>query len=98
MTAEQISPWVKQALIDIEDSRFYEHQGLDVEGTARALVRNVMAGEVMEGGSTITQQLVKQTLLQSAATAEERAAAIEESIGRKLLEARLALALEEQYS
>ena len=52
----------------------------------------------MEGGSTITQQLVKQTLLQSATTAEERLAATEESIGRKLREARLALALEEQYS
>ena len=64
---------MKQALIDIEDSRFYEHHGLDIEGTARALVRNVVAGEVMEGGSTITQQLVKQTLLQAATTAEERA-------------------------
>jgi membrane peptidoglycan carboxypeptidase len=98
VTAEQISPLVKQALIDIEDSRFYEHHGLDIEGTARALVRNVVAGEVMEGGSTITQQLVKQTLLQTATTAEERQAATESSIGRKLREARLALALEQQYS
>lgn len=98
VTAEQISPLVKQALIDIEDSRFYQHHGLDVEGTARALVRNVVAGEVMEGGSTITQQLVKQTLLQAATTAEERQAATESSIGRKLREARLALALEQQYS
>ena len=88
----------KQALIDIEDSRFYEHHGLDIEGTARALVRNVVAGEVMEGGSTITQQLVKQTLLQAATTAEERAAATESSIGRKLREARLALAVEQQHT
>jgi membrane peptidoglycan carboxypeptidase len=94
---EAISEVMKQALVDIEDSRFYEHRGLDVEGTARALVRNVMAGSVMEGGSTITQQLVKQTLLQTAATPEERAAATEESVGRKLREARLALALERQY-
>ncbi|HEY0126286.1 MAG TPA: transglycosylase domain-containing protein [Blastococcus sp.] len=94
---EAISDVMKQALVDIEDSRFYEHQGLDVEGTARALLRNVMAGSVMEGGSTITQQLVKQTLLQTATTPEERAAATEESVGRKLREARLALALEEQY-
>jgi membrane peptidoglycan carboxypeptidase len=98
VAAEQISEVMKQALIDIEDSRFYEHHGLDIEGTARALVRNVIAGEVMEGGSTITQQLVKQTLLQAATTPEERQAATESSVGRKLREARLALALEQQYS
>jgi membrane peptidoglycan carboxypeptidase len=89
---------MKQALVDIEDSRFYEHHGVDVEGTLRALLRNVVAGEVMQGGSTITQQLVKQTLLQSATTAEERQAATETSVGRKLREARLALSLEEQSS
>src|ERR671920_610702 len=66
VTAEQIAPIMKQALVDIEDSRFYEHRGLDVEGTLRALFRNLRAGTVLEGGSTITQQLVKQTLLQTA--------------------------------
>ena len=60
---------MKQALVDIEDSRFYDHNGLDVQGTLRALVTNVAAGSVQEGGSTLTQQLVKQTLLQTAATA-----------------------------
>src|SRR5215212_2186095 len=98
VTADAISEVMKQALVDIEDSRFYEHRGLDVEGTARALARNLMAGSVREGGSTITQQLVKQTLLQTATTPEERLAATEESIGRKLREARLALALEDAYS
>ncbi|MCW2704539.1 MAG: glycosyl transferase family 51 [Blastococcus sp.] len=98
VTAEQISPAMKQALVDIEDSRFYEHHGVDVEGTARALVRNVVAGEVMEGGSTVTQQLVKQTLLQSATTSGERQAATESSVGRKLREARLALTMEQHYS
>src|SRR3712207_8595541 len=89
---------MKQALVDIEDSRFYDHNGLDVQGTVRALVKNVAAGSVQEGGSTLTQQLVKQTLLQTAATPEEEAAAVEESVGRKLREARLALALEDTYS
>jgi membrane peptidoglycan carboxypeptidase len=93
---DRIAPVMKQALVDIEDSRFYEHGGLDVEGTLRALARNVAAGSVVEGGSTITQQLVKQSLLQAAATADQRAAATEESVGRKLREARLALALEQQ--
>jgi membrane peptidoglycan carboxypeptidase len=98
VTPDQIAPVMKQALVDIEDSRFYEHRGLDVEGTLRALARNVVAGSVVEGGSTITQQLVKQTLLQAAVTPEERTAATEQSIGRKLREARLALAMEEQYT
>lgn len=95
---DRIAQVMKQALIDIEDSRFYEHRGVDLEGSARALVRNLAAGEVMEGGSTITQQLVKQTLVQTAATAEEREAATASSIDRKLREARLALAVEEKYS
>ena len=98
VTSEQIAQVMKHAMVAIEDSRFYEHNGLDVEGTLRALVKNIAAGEVQEGGSTLTQQLVKQTLLQSARTPEERDAAIEESVGRKLREARLALALEDTYS
>ncbi|SDF61202.1 penicillin-binding protein [Klenkia brasiliensis] len=98
VTADQISPIMKQALVDIEDSRFYEHNGLDVQGTLRALVTNLAAGGVEEGGSTLTQQLVKQTLLQTADTPEEREAADEQTVGRKLREARLALALEETYS
>jgi membrane peptidoglycan carboxypeptidase len=98
VTGDQIAPIMKQALVDIEDSRFYEHNGLDVQGTLRALVTNVAAGSVREGGSTLTQQLVKQTLLQTAATPEERQAAIEQTPGRKLREARLALALEQKYT
>src|SRR4029450_9778092 len=78
VTSDQIADVMKKALVDIEDSRFYEHNGLDVQGTARALVKNVAAGEVQEGGSTITQQLVKQTLLQTATTSVERTAAIEQ--------------------
>ena len=72
-------PVMKQALVDIEDSRFYEHNGLDVQGTLRALVTNVAAGSVQEGGSTLTQQLVKQTLLQTATTPEEQQAATEQT-------------------
>jgi membrane peptidoglycan carboxypeptidase len=98
VTADQISDVMKQSLVDIEDSRFYDHNGLDVQGTLRALVTNVAAGSVQEGGSTLTQQLVKQTLLQTAASPEEQSAAKEQTVGRKLKEARLALALEETYS
>jgi membrane peptidoglycan carboxypeptidase len=98
VTSQQISGVMKQALVDIEDSRFYIHNGLDVQGTTRALLKNLAAGSVQEGGSTLTQQLVKQTLVQTAPTPEERVAATEESVGRKLKEARLALALEDAYS
>ncbi|MGY1716958.1 transglycosylase domain-containing protein [Geodermatophilus sp. SYSU D01106] len=101
VTSDQIADVMKQALVDIEDSRFYEHNGLDVQGTLRAAVTNLSAGSVQEGGSTITQQLVKQTLLETADSAEERTAATEqdgvEGLSRKLREARLALALEETY-
>ncbi|MGY2067169.1 transglycosylase domain-containing protein [Blastococcus sp. SYSU DS0619] len=98
VTSDQIAEVMKQALVDIEDSRFYDHNGVDVQGTVRALMKNLAAGEVQEGGSTLTQQLVKQTLLQTATTPEAREAADAENVGRKLREARLALALEETYS
>jgi membrane peptidoglycan carboxypeptidase len=98
VASDRIAPVMKQALVDIEDSRFYRHNGLDVEGTLRALARNLAAGTVLEGGSTITQQLVKQTLLQAATTPEDREAAVEQSVGRKLREARLALSLEQRWT
>jgi membrane peptidoglycan carboxypeptidase len=97
----EIAEVMKQAMIAIEDARFHDHAGLDVQGTLRALVKNLAAGEVQEGGSTLTQQLVKQTLLQAAVSAgseEAMLAATEETVGRKLREARLALALEDTYS
>src|SRR4051812_39674324 len=90
VTPDQIAPIMKQALVDIEDSRFYDHNGLDVQGTMRALVKNVAAGSVQEGGSTLTQQLVKQTLLQTATTPEDRQAAVKQDMSRKIREARLA--------
>src|SRR3712207_1943141 len=62
--SDRIAPVMKQALVAIEESRFEEHNGLDVQGTLRALATNVAAGLVREGGSTLNQQLVKQTLAQ----------------------------------
>ncbi|WP_347059053.1 transglycosylase domain-containing protein [Blastococcus sp. HT6-30] len=96
--SEAIAPVMKDALVAIEDSRFFSHGGVDGKGLARALLRNLSAGEVVEGGSTLTQQLVKQIRLQSATDPDAREAATDESIGRKLREAQLALAMEQQYS
>ena len=98
VASEQIADVMKQAMVAIEDSRFYSHNGLDVQGTLRALAANITAGGVAEGGSTLTQQLVKQTLLQAADTPEEREAATEQTVGRKVREAQLALAVEDLYS
>jgi len=85
----------RQAVIATEDARFYSHNGVDVKGTLRAAVENAQAGGVSQGGSTLTQQYVKNALLQAAEgskTAQD--AARELSLERKMKEARYALAIE----
>ena len=78
---------LQQAVIAIEDERFYYHRGVDFRAVFRAAQRNAAEGGVVEGGSTITQQLVKNTLLNSGKT-----------LDRKIQEASLAWQLEEHYS
>ncbi|HUR13829.1 MAG TPA: transglycosylase domain-containing protein [Mycobacteriales bacterium] len=95
VTLGQVPQAAQDALIAIEDSRFREHRGIDVKGTVRALARNSSSGEVQQGGSTLTQQYVKNVLIESALTEAGRRAAREKSVHRKLQEARYALALEE---
>jgi penicillin-binding protein 1A len=56
---ERVSPWLPKATVAIEDRRFYEHEGIDPSGIARAVWADVRAGKVVQGGSTITQQLVR---------------------------------------
>jgi hypothetical protein len=63
VTSNQISPLMKKGTVAIEDRRYYEHGGVDPQGIARALVKNVMAGRVVQGGSTLTQQLAKNLFL-----------------------------------
>jgi penicillin-binding protein 1A len=55
----QISPWMARAVISVEDRRFYRHSGIDWEGIFRAAIKDIQHGKVVEGGSTITQQLVR---------------------------------------
>jgi membrane peptidoglycan carboxypeptidase len=99
-----VAPVMRQAVIAIEDSRFYQHGGIDLRGTMRAFVNN-QSGQDVQGGSTLTQQYVKQVLLEAAERikdpdkrAEARTAATEQSYSRKLRELRYAVALEEKYS
>ena len=94
---EKIAPIMQKAVIDIEDQRFYQHAGIDVRGTLRALI-STGSGTQVQGGSTITQQYVKQILLAAAQTPEEQQAAIAPSLGRKLREARYAIGLENRLS
>ncbi|TDW83883.1 membrane peptidoglycan carboxypeptidase [Kribbella pratensis] len=93
-----ISPIMRKAIVAIEDSRFYEHGALDLKGTLRAMVRNQSGGEVQQGGSSITQQYVKMSLVEKAKTAAERAKATEVSYKRKLTELRYAIGVESELS
>ena len=60
--SEDISPTIKQAVIAIEDERFYDHRGIDVMGIARAVIKDIVARDAVQGASTITQQFVKNAL------------------------------------
>jgi penicillin-binding protein 1A len=75
------------ALIAAEDARFYQHFGIDLRGVIRAMIRNIRAGKIIEGGSTLTQQLAKVLFLTP-----------ERSYTRKLKEMALALRIEQQYT
>ncbi|WP_214107571.1 transglycosylase domain-containing protein [Acrocarpospora catenulata] len=98
VTLDRIADIMQVAIISIEDSRFYEHGAIDPEGTLRALAANLRSGGVSQGGSTLTQQYVKQVLLNAATTKEEQEKALEASYSRKLIELRYALAVERKYS
>ncbi len=96
---EDVSRLMVKALLSIEDYRFYQHGALDIKGTLRAFVSNVGAGGVVQGGSSITQQLVKQTLLTQAGPDKAAQAEVtDDTYARKLKELRYAIALEKKHS
>jgi membrane peptidoglycan carboxypeptidase len=94
----QISRTMVKSIVAIEDYRFYQHGALDLKGTLRALVTNQASDGVVQGGSSITQQMVKLTLLSQARTRAERQAATDDTYARKLRELRYAIAFEQHYS
>ncbi|MFC4118699.1 transglycosylase domain-containing protein [Nonomuraea zeae] len=98
VTLAEVSDTMKKAIISIEDYRFYEHGAIDIEGTMRALAKNLSSGGIAQGGSSITQQYVKQVLLNSATSEKEKNAALEASYARKLKELRYAMAVEKKYT
>lgn len=86
VSIDEIPEMLQNAFIAVEDARFYEHNGVDVKRIVGALVANFTSGST-QGGSTITQQLIKQTVLSN-----------EQSYKRKLQEAYLAMELETRYT
>lgn len=84
---QEISPFIKSAAVAIEDAAFYEHYGVRPLAFLRAVLVNISEGEFSQGGSTITQQVVKNTLLTP-----------EKKISRKLKEWVVAIKLEQEYS
>lgn len=83
----KISPYLQKAVVSIEDARFYQHNGIDIKGMARAALHNMIPGGAMEGGSTITQQLAKISLLSP-----------DRTLSRKMQDISLALQIEQTYS
>ena len=90
---EDIPPVLRNAIISVEDQNFYEHWGIDLFGIARASLRNLMNGRIVEGGSTLTQQLSKNLFLTNG-----RSGVAEKTIGRKIQEAMLAIQIERTYT
>lgn len=84
---QKISPYLRQAVVSVEDNRFYKHSGIDLMGTIRAFYNNILNRDSIQGGSTITQQLVKNFFLTP-----------QRSFKRKIMEAVLSVKLEMKYS
>ncbi len=85
---KQIAPIAQKAVLAIEDDKFYEHGALNVPSVLRAVIANLVAGKIVQGGSTITQQLVKNAVIGSDA----------QTFQRKFQEAALAIKLEQRYT
>jgi membrane peptidoglycan carboxypeptidase len=96
----RMSPFIRNAVVAIEDSRFYEHKGVDAQGVLRALTSNLTRGE-RQGASTLTQQYVTNIVNEamiSAGREDQVVLSGQKSVGDKLREMRLAIALEKKYT
>ncbi len=93
-----ISPWLQKAIVAVEDSRFYEHHGVDLKGAVRAFVANNRAGGVSQGASTLTMQYVRNELRDSATDPQAVVDATTQNAARKLREMRLAVELERRLT
>lgn len=94
----EIAPIMVKAMIAAEDKNFYEHNGVDIRGIARAFIANTAADQITQGASTITQQFVRLSLTYFADDLQDVVDATEETTGRKLREARYAIAVEQRMT
>ena len=88
VSIERVPKTLQLATVAIEDQRFYQHEGLDYEGILRAAAKDLEAGEAVEGGSTITQQLVRNLCIENP----------ERNLERKIVEAKLAVEYSERHT
>jgi membrane peptidoglycan carboxypeptidase len=96
---KQISPYMQKALVDIEDSRFYEHGAVDLQGVLRALQRNASSGEISQGASTLTQQYVKNVFIEEAFKDKQAVQhATRQTLGRKIQELKYAIQVEKELT
>ncbi|GAA0372182.1 transglycosylase domain-containing protein [Streptomyces blastmyceticus] len=93
----EISPYMQQAIVAIEDARFYEHGAVDLKGVLRALNKNAQSGGVSEGASTLTQQYVKNIFIEEAGDDPGKVAvATQQTLGRKVKELKYAIQVEKE--
>ena len=100
VSLDQMSPYIKDAIVAIEDSRFYTHAGVDPQGILRALTSNLTGG-ARQGASTLTQQYVTNVINESLLSADRSDQVIlsgQKSIGDKVREMKLAIELEKNYT
>jgi membrane peptidoglycan carboxypeptidase len=95
---KRIPKVMRDAILAIEDDRFYEHGGVDLKGLVRAAIRNSQSGTVQQGGSTITQQYVKNVLVERASDGGAKQTVAQRTAARKIAEAKYAIALERRYT
>ncbi|MDX3097554.1 transglycosylase domain-containing protein [Streptomyces sp. ME01-24h] len=94
---DKISKSMQQAIVAIEDARYYEHGAIDVKGILRALNKNAQQGGVSEGASTLTQQYVKNVFVEEAGNDPTKVAqATQQTVGRKIKEMKYAIQLEQE--
>ncbi|MET8544627.1 transglycosylase domain-containing protein [Kitasatospora sp. NPDC004799] len=97
--ADQMSPLIRTAQVDIEDARFYEHGAVDLKGILRAITKNAESGAAVQGASTLTQQYVKNVNVEKAGDdADAVREAQRKTLGRKIQELRYAIKLEEDLT
>jgi membrane peptidoglycan carboxypeptidase len=98
VSLDQVAPIMQKAIVAIEDARFFQHGPLDPKGSFRALVTNAQDGGIKQGGSTLTQQYVKNLLVENAKTDKDAEAAKAPNFGRKLRELRYAVNVEKRLT